>query len=255
MLKKILLGNFDQLAKSYGKSRPHYSNQITKFLVSIFDKDNSIVTLDLGSGTGIFSRQLAKISKQVIGIEISKEMIKNAYKTNNIKYINSSVNNVKINKKFDLITSASCFHWFYNIKIKKLIQSNLKEGGYFFITYNSRNIQGDAFLIKVEKKIISINDSFKNRISSGSSEFVNKKIINFAKISKIDGPIFFQFQHNEKFSLQRYLNVWDSSNEFRNKLGERNYSIFKDWLIKEFPTGGITARYINRCWLLQKKAN
>jgi SAM-dependent methyltransferase len=255
MREKILLGNFDQLAKSYRKSRPHYSNKITKFLESIFDKDKNIFSLDLGSGTGIFSRQLAKISKQVIGIEVSKEMIKNAYKINNIKYINSSVNNLKINKKFDLITSASCFHWFDNIKIKEIIQSNLREGGYFFITYNSRNIEGDTFLTNVEKKIISFTNSFKNRVSSGSSEFVNKKIINFVKISKINGPIFFQFQHKEKFSLKRYLNVWDSSNEFRNKLGERNYSIFKDWLIEEFPSGGISARYINRCWLLQKKTN
>jgi SAM-dependent methyltransferase len=255
MFKKILLGNFDQLANSYRKSRPHYSNKIIKLLESIFDKDKKIVSLDLGSGTGIFSRQLAKISKQVIGIEISKEMIKNAYKINNIKYINSSVNNLKINTKFDLITSASCFHWFDNIKIKKIIKSNLREGGYFLITYNSRNIQGDVFLTKVEKKIISFNNTFKNRVSSGSSEFVNKKIINFVKISKINGPVFFQFQHNEQFSLKRYLNVWDSSNEFRNKLGARNYSIFKDWLIKEFPSNGITARYINRCWLLQKKAN
>ena len=208
MLKKIILGNFDQLAKSYRKSRPHYSNQITKFLVSIFDKNKNIVSLDLGSGTGIFSRQLSKISKQVIGIEISKEMIKNAYKINNIKYINATVNNLKINKKFDLITSASCFHWFDNIKIKKIIQRNLREGGYFFITYNSRNIEGDVFLTKVEKKIISFNGAFKNRVSSGSSEFVNKKIINFVKISKINGPIFFQFQHNERFSSYRWNGKW-----------------------------------------------
>jgi SAM-dependent methyltransferase len=253
MHQKVLLGNFDRLAKSYRKSRPHYSNKITKFLKSIFDNDRNIVSLDLGSGTGIFSRQLSKISKQVIGIEISKEMIKNAYKIKNIKYINSSVNNLKINKKFDLITSASCFHWFDNIKIKKIIQNNLRDNGFFFITYNSRDIHGDAFLTKVEKKIISFNSSFKNRVSSGSSEFVNKKIINFAKILKTNGPIFLQFQHNENFSLKRYLNVWDSSNEFRNKLGEKNYSIFKDWLIKEFPTGGVNARYVNRCWLLQKK--
>jgi ubiquinone/menaquinone biosynthesis C-methylase UbiE len=190
MSKKILLGKFDRLAKSYRKSRPHYSNKIIIFLKTIFN-NKKIISLDLGSGTGIFSRQLAKISKQVVGIEISKEMIKNAYKINNIKYINSSVNSIRINKKFDLITAASCFHWFNNFRISKIIQNSLKEGGYFFITYNSRVICNDAFLSKVEKKIISFNSSFKNRVSSGSSEFVNKKIINFTKISKMNGPIFF----------------------------------------------------------------
>jgi SAM-dependent methyltransferase len=252
MSKKILLGNFNLLAKSYRKSRPQYSNKIIIFLKTIFN-NKKIISLDLGSGTGIFSRQLAKISKQVVGIEISKEMIKNAYKLNNIKYINSSVNNIRLKKRFDLITAASCFHWFDNFKINKIIENSLREGGFFFVVYNSRVIYEDPFLSRVEKKIISLNNSFKNRVSSGSSEFVNKKIINFTKVSKMNGPIFFQFYHNEKFSLERYLNVWGSSNEFRNKLGETKYQIFKDWLIKEFPSRGIIAKYINRCWLLQKK--
>lgn len=252
MSKKILLGNFDLLANSYRKSRPQYSNKIIIFLKKFFN-NKKIFSLDLGSGTGIFSKQLAKISKQVVGIEISKEMIKNAHKIKNIKYINCSVNNFLLNKKFDLITAASCFHWFDNFKINKIIQNSLREGGVFFITYNSRVIYKDPFLNKVEKKIISLNSSFKNRVSSGSSRFVNKKIINFTKVSKMNGPIFFQFYHNERFSLKRYLNVWDSSNEFRNKLGETKYQLFKDWLIEKFPYRGIIARYVNICWLLQKK--
>jgi hypothetical protein len=49
-------------------------------------------------------------------------MIKNAYKILDIRYINFSVNNFKINKKFDLITAVLFFHWFGNVKINKLFR-------------------------------------------------------------------------------------------------------------------------------------
>ena len=45
----------------------------------------------------------------------------------NIKYLNSSADNVILEEKFDLFSSASCFHWFDNSKIAKLVNNNLKK--------------------------------------------------------------------------------------------------------------------------------
>ena len=253
MPKIINLGDYNSLAKSYRKSRPNYATEIKGILKLIISNESKISTLDLGSGTGIFSKLISQISKEVVGIELSKEMIKNAYKSKKIKYINSSVEKLKLKKKFNLITSASSFHWFDNTKLRKIIKSNLTKNGVFFITYNSRVINKNPFLIKVEKKIYSLNKSFKKRVSSGSSKFVETKINNFTKISNLKGPIYLEFFHHEKFSLKRYLTVWDSSNEFRNKLGEKNYELFKTWIKKNFPKEGIIAGYQNKSWLLQKR--
>ena len=121
MLKKISLGNFNNLAKQYKNSRPGYSDKITKLLKLILLENKTIYSLDLGSGTGIFSKELSKISKKVIGVEISNEMIRNAYKLKKVKYINKSVNQFKIDKKFNIISAASCFHWFNNQKLSKLV--------------------------------------------------------------------------------------------------------------------------------------
>jgi len=253
MPKNVKLGDYNSLAKSYRQSRPNYSTEINSILKLIIRKGSKISTLDLGSGTGIFSKLMSQISQEVVGVELSKEMIKNAYKLKKIKYINSSVEKLKLKKKFDIITSASSFHWFNNAKVKKIIEKNLKQNGFFFITYNSRVIHKNPFLFKVEKKIYSLNKSFKKRVSSGSSKFVETKIINFSKISNLKGPIYLEFFHYEKFSLKRYLTVWDSSNEFRNKLGEKNYELFKTWIKKNFPKKGIIAIYKNKSWLLQKK--
>ena len=253
MSKHIQLGNFNDLAKAYRESRPGYSKDIIYLLKSFFSSSNKkIKSLDLGSGTGLFTKEIAKISYHVTGVELSKEMIKNAYKLKNVKYVNSSADSICLKEKFDIFSSASCFHWFNNSKIAKLVNANLKDNGFFIICYNSRKISKDLFLKKVEKKIYSLNKKFKSRISSGQSELVKKKIIDFAKKSNLKGPIYFEFTHFEKFSKKRYFTVWESSNEFRNKLGNENFRIFLNWLNLNFPKKNINAEYVNKCWLLQK---
>ena len=253
MSKNIKLGNFNQLAYSYRVSRPGYSKNIVKLMKSLpYKNPKMITTLDLGSGTGIFTKEISKISHKVIGVELSKEMIANSFKIKNVEYKNISVDKLKINIKFDIFSAASCFHWFDNHKVASLVKKNLKQNGYFLICYNSREISKNSFLKKVEKKIISLSKTFKSRVSSGQSEFVKNKVLNFSKISKLKDPFYFEFNHFEKFSKKRYFAVWESSNEFRNKLGKKNYLIFLEWLEKNFPKNGINAEYVNKCWLLQK---
>ncbi len=253
MSKNIHLGNFNNLASAYRKSRPSYSKEIINLIKSLSRQNrNKITSLELGSGTGIFTKQISKISQKVIGIELSKEMIANAHKIKNVKYINASADNVKIHSKFDFIFAASCFHWFDNRKISSLVKINLKKNGFFLICYNSRDISRSSFLKSVEKKIFSLSKKFKSRVSSGQSAFVKNKVMDFSKISKLNGPLYFEFNHFEKFSSKRYLTAWESSNEFRSKLGQRNFLIFMEWLKKNFPKNGITAKYTNKCWLLQK---
>ena len=253
MYSKVQLGNYDSLAKAYKKSSPGYSKDIIHLLKFLISSSNQrIKTLDLGSGTGVFTKEIAKISDHVTGVELSKEMIDNAHILKNVNYINHSVNSIRLKKKFDIFSSASSFHWFDNSKIAKFVNKNLKDNGFFIICYNSRKISKNKFLKKVEKKIYSLNKKFKSRISSGKSNFVRRKIIDFVKRTKLNGPIYFEFTHFEKFSKKRYFNVWESSNEFRNKIGFKNYKIFIKWLDRNFPKKGIKAEYTNKCWLLQK---
>ena len=251
-MEKITLGKFDKLAKAYKNSRPNYSTELVNLLKLILINNKNIFSLDLGCGTGIFTKKLSTISKKVIGIDASNEMIKYAYKNKKITYQNKKVEKIKFNQKFDIISSASSFHWFDNKKISKIIKSHLRDKGIFLIIYNTRDISLNSYLKKVEKKIISFNPNFKKRKSSGSSKFVSKKIGEFKKISKLSGPIKFDITHEEFFTKKRYFNVWESANEFRNRIGIKNYHKFFNWLNVTFPKKGLKAQYINKCWIFQK---
>lgn len=73
--------------------------------------------LDLGCGDGFFTRILATYNpKELIGVDISKELIKKAIEKENqeprgIKYLVQDVLKLNLNKKFDLITTVYLFNY------------------------------------------------------------------------------------------------------------------------------------------------
>ena len=228
-MKKIGLGNYDNLAKSYSKFRPSYSSESINFLKILIPKKDRNLCLDLGAGTGIFSRKLSKIFNKVYAAEVSKFMIMEGKKSKNknIKWINSKAEKINIkSKRFKLVTAASCFHWFDNRSLAKKLIPLMTKNSFLFIIYNSRNTKFDKFSRSVEKKLKSLNTSFfKKRISSGQSPNTLKKINSFVKITKFTKPIIFNLTHFEKFSKKKYIGAWLSSNEVRARMGERNYKI------------------------------
>ena len=96
--------------------------------------------LDLGSGTGISSRQLCKSGfKNVIGVDRDFLMIKEAQAANTpactIKYIQADIalGLPFSDEQFDVVTAASAFHYFSNPSSTKEVARILKPNGYYFI--------------------------------------------------------------------------------------------------------------------------
>ena len=102
---------WDKKAKTYNKFDGNLSEFQLKFF-EILDKfgveftDKTLV--DIGCGTGIYSLHLAKFCKNVLGVDSSKEMLKefeNSAKTANItnaKCLFSDFANFSTDKKFDI---------------------------------------------------------------------------------------------------------------------------------------------------------
>ena len=73
---------------------------------------NSKSLLDLGCGTGLYSNLITKLNFNVVGVDRSSNMLsiaKRKYKKNKkLSFIKSSIENIKLNKKFDIISAL--FH-------------------------------------------------------------------------------------------------------------------------------------------------
>lgn len=101
------------VAERYFKGRPQYhSFVIGKIKESLSIEKPFSFALDVGCGTGFSSVALKEISDQVVGLDISAEMLGFAKKANAIEYISASAENLPLcGNKFDLITVSQAIHW------------------------------------------------------------------------------------------------------------------------------------------------
>lgn len=128
---------------------------------------NTVTILDLGSGTGISTRQLCKNGfKHVIGVDRDPLMIKEARAANNkdcsIKYIQADVANELpfADEEFDVVSASSAFHWFANSSSIKEVARILKPQGYYFVIGSKSRLEADKTQDPIKTHIIKLLETF-----------------------------------------------------------------------------------------------
>ncbi len=147
MTKKISgYGDFGALAKKYAEARGEFPGEVISYFWELVNARDPIV-LDVGCGTGISTRQLARCRATVLGLDKDPEMIRQAEKEGDspIRYVASPVDGMPFETcKFDAVTAFSAFHWFTDKASIREIKRVLKAGGVFFVVNrNKSSLLGD----------------------------------------------------------------------------------------------------------------
>lgn len=142
---------FTGLAETYQKYRPNYPNELFDYLAEN-GMNSKMSVVDIGAGTGIFTKQLLERKINVIGIEPNDDMRLKAAELRqyypNLKLINASAEHTGLlEHSVDMIVSAQAFHWFDIGLFQKECNRILKPGGKVCIVWNHR----DASNIVVKK--------------------------------------------------------------------------------------------------------
>lgn len=150
------LGKFGEFVKQYEKARRSYPPELFGFLRKLLKAKKPLI-LDLGCGTGISSRQLAKIGT-VIGCDPDPKMLRAAKSHRNSgvkKYIQASADNLPFaDATFDLIGAFQAFHWFDDKKSIAEIRRVLKPGGLFVaISQTGNKSWGEGYRMALIKSI------------------------------------------------------------------------------------------------------
>lgn len=127
--------DFGQIVKSYGRSRNDIPNGLFDSLLLrniIFEGKNVV---DLGSGTGAFTKKLRFRRANVIGVEPSKILLAEAEKINinellQIQYIHGMAEQTGLESgHFDIVTAMHAWHWFNRVEVLREIKRILKRNG------------------------------------------------------------------------------------------------------------------------------
>lgn len=126
--------DFDRIAK-FDDHKWDHNKYYHDYLLGHIGKIGS--SMDIGCGKGAFAIRLADKSTNVIGIDLSTEMINAAKKNNgrsNIEYIVADVMEYTLgDEEYDCISSIATAHHLSMEDFLKKIRRSLKKGGVFLL--------------------------------------------------------------------------------------------------------------------------
>ncbi|MDD3284344.1 MAG: class I SAM-dependent methyltransferase [Patescibacteria group bacterium] len=197
--------NFGPMGADYDVSRKGYPDEVFEYIKS-FIKNNNQITLDIGCGTGISTRQLKKRHFEVTGADKDETMIKIAIQHNStIPYFVAATEALPFkSEQFDIVTAFNSFHWFNNDKSLTEIKRVLKIGGIFFAILKVSSENNNGYCSIYKKYAGDYFDSTKNHfkreflIKSGFSN-IEEKVFDFDE----------KYTVNDALTLVKSLSLWN----------------------------------------------
>ena len=134
--------DFGKTSKAYAKYRDIYPEEVFEKLHDIGVGVQGSRWLDLGTGTGVIPRGLAKYGADIVATDISEQQITEAIALSkdysNIKYEVLAAEDISYPEhSFDAVTACQCFWYFDPNTVVPVIKSLLKPGGIFLKLYMS----------------------------------------------------------------------------------------------------------------------
>jgi SAM-dependent methyltransferase len=137
---------FSDRVDSYVRYRPAYPDALVDRLVAECGLDGDSVVADIGSGTGIFTRQLLDRRLRVMGVEPNREMRQAAESRlrgyDRFTSVNGRAESSNLAEhSIDLIVAAQAFHWFRRDATKVEFARILRPGGWVALIWNRRKTE------------------------------------------------------------------------------------------------------------------
>jgi len=113
--REELLATFDEAAVLYDVGRPPYPDAVFDDLFGDTGLQAPARLLEIGAGSGIATRVLAAMGFEVVGVELSAEMVRRARKNlqafPNVEIAHGSFESFADSSGFDAVVAFSAFHW------------------------------------------------------------------------------------------------------------------------------------------------
>jgi SAM-dependent methyltransferase len=251
-------GNFDSLASDYAQYRPGYAPSIVPAVLSLLGRPACEVdALDIGAGTGIWTRMLAAQGvRSITAIEPSDEMRRHGMlspQEHKIIWRPGTAEETGLPARaYDLVSMASSFHWTDFDQACTEFQRILRPGGRFVALWNPRMIELNPLLVEIEEEITRLNPVVK-RVSSGRSGLTDRLTSMLWAKPGFDDVVYLEARHVAIQSVEQYLGAWRSVNDLRVQLGVDLFNRFLQFIErKTLGLAEIKTTYLTRAWAARR---
>jgi SAM-dependent methyltransferase len=125
----------------YDASRPDYPESAINYFASVFDTGIETRALDLGAGTGIFTRQMLPHVGTMTAVDPSASMREALLaSTPEVQVLDGSDISIPVSDgNIDVVFVAQAFHWFDEMRALEEIRRVLVSGGGLGLIWNERD--------------------------------------------------------------------------------------------------------------------
>lgn len=130
--------DWGKTSKDYAKYRDIYPTEFYERLLQLGIGTKGQKVLDLGTGTGVLPRNMAKYGASFVGVDISKEQIEQAHTLSegDIDYVVSPSEDIDFpTDSFDVVTACQCFFYFDVDSLLPKLKKFLKPDGLLAIIF------------------------------------------------------------------------------------------------------------------------
>jgi SAM-dependent methyltransferase len=251
-------GDFTGLAGDYAKFRPGYAPQVATAILGYLGKEPAKVdAADVGAGTGIWSRILAKRGlHSVVAVEPNDDMRGQGVETSRdtgVSWRKGSAEATGLGDgSVDLLTMASSFHWADFDKACAEFHRALRPRGVFVALWNPRYIEANPLLVEIEAQITKLKPDIK-RVSSGRSGLTERLTDLLSAKPLFTDVLYLEGRHTVQQTPAQYLGAWRSVNDLQVQLGPELFRKFMDFVTER--TAGLAAidtTYLTRAWAARR---
>ncbi len=150
---------FTDRVASYVRSRPSYPPDLFRFLHDDLGLRPHHTVVDVGSGTGILTRQLLALGNRVLAVEPNEAMRQAAEASlgghDRFVSVNGSAEETGLAAAAaDFVVAGQAFHWFDPAAASRELGRVLSPGGWSVVVWNHRRLTGSPFLQAYEAFLV-----------------------------------------------------------------------------------------------------
>ena len=214
MIVKGLEWTFDTVASTYEKLRPGYPDELYKMIFDYITLDQSCYAVEVGIGGGQATLPFLKTKCNLTAVEYGEqlsELCKEKFKEySNFSIITNKFENTNfLDDTYDLVYSASAFHWVPEKVGYTKVFSMLKHGGTFarFANHPYRSKDNLPLSEEIDRIYGEYYYSFYNKKQEVPTEYSEEQAIQRAEIAEKYGFVdikYALFHRTRTFSANEY---------------------------------------------------
>ena len=194
---------FNTAATLYEDVRPGYPEKLIQDIINLSDLEDHSRILEVGCGTGKATQPFAERGYELVCLDIGADLIAVARerlrKYPNVSFVQQAFEEWKSDGKFDLIISATAFHW-VDPKVRYLRASEaLRSSGSLAIFSNQHVRKEEGFFAESQ----SLYDKYYSPMTTNRPTHAT----NFLGVEAFQDPIKRVYPWTQTYSPEQYIKL------------------------------------------------